>query len=66
MGATSVFPVALAFLAIFLWRSHQFPAMQFAGAQFALLRLLRIMTLVNNVTAIRRRSTLLMPFRERL
>ena len=52
-------PVALAFVpaSVFPRRFHP---------DFALLLLLRVMSLVNNVTASRRRLTLLTPFQERL
>jgi hypothetical protein len=57
MSTTSLFHVAFMPAFVFPRRFH---------ADFALLLLPRVMSLVNNVTASRRRLTLLTPFQERL
>jgi hypothetical protein len=55
----SLIHIALAFMPAFVFPRRSHP-------DFALLRLLGVMLLVNNVTASRGRLTLLTPFRERL
>ena len=55
----SLFPVVLAFMPAFVFPRRFHP-------DFALLLLLRVMSLVNNVTASHRRLTLLTAFRGRL
>jgi hypothetical protein len=55
----SLFPVVLAFLPAFVFSRRFHP-------DSAQLLLLRVMSLVSNVTASHRRLTLLTPFRERL